>query len=430
MAELRNHLVQPYTGIADVERLGLSVEECAERVGRFGYVSKQLMLVQAGKMTAIANWEFKAAVGKQLWESALHWGIWRDRIGELRAHEHLIERHADGPLYDLFQELLHSHDDAEFAVGLYGVILPAYRDALYRYRTHTNPLVDQPTVRALGHVLLDLDEHLAFGQSVLEALTDADAPELLAWRQHLTLYFEAAGGIDGTQSARPTYDLPTPRSEGDYRIEPSFARDARFHTSLPKISPYSEEETWEHLLSKMWVRSQEMTAAELCATVLFEWEDLPYEGYVDIARHCWDETRHSLFGQAALEAEGIPLETLPSWVGYAKHTLPAPPQKRYSHLAIATEGGVMAYPGGKRGEWEWCKDLAQHPLMTIYQDFDWADEVTHVRYGREWLIRYFFKGDRARAQAVADETVVERKAYYEQFVQAEPSKPIDTSTSE
>jgi hypothetical protein len=180
----------------------------------------------------------------------------------------------------------------------------------------------------------------------------------------------------------------------------------------------------------MWVRSQEMTAAELCATVLFEWEELPYEGCVDLARHCWDETRHSLFGQAALEGEGIPLETLPSWVGYAKHTLPVPAQKRYSHLAIATEGGVMAYPGGKRGEWEWCKDLAQHPLMTTYQDFDWADEVTHVRYGREWLVRFFCKGDRARAQAMADETVAERKAYYEQFVVTEPNKTIDTSTSE
>lgn len=430
MAELRDHLVQPYTGIADVQRLGLSVEACAERVSRFGYVSQQLMWVMAGKMTMVANWEFKAAVGRQLWESALHWGVWRDRIGELRAHEHMIERHAEGPLYDLFQELLFSRDDAEFAIGLYGVILPTYLDALARYRAESNPLVDQPTMRAVAHVQLDLADQLAFGQSVLDALESVDAPELVAWREHLTQYLEAAGGIDGTEEVRPTYSLPTPRSDGDYRIEPSFARDKRFTTSLPKISPWSEEEIPDHLLSKMWVRSQEMTAAELCASVLFEWEELPYAGCVDLARHCWDETRHSLFGQAALAAEGIPLETLSSWVGYAKHTLPVPPQKRYSHLAIATEGGLMAYPGGKRGEWEWCKDLAKHPLMTTFQDFDWADEVTHVGYGREWLIRFFCKGDRQCAQAMADETVAERTAYYAQFIATEPDKPIDTSTSE
>src|SRR3954471_21570811 len=161
MAELNDRQVQPYTGITDVKRVGLSVEECVQRVGRFGYIARQLMWVQAGKMTAIANWEFKAALGRHLWESSLHWGIWRDRIAELRGHEHLIDSHAEGPLFDLFQELLYSRSDAEFAVGLYGVILPAYQEALLRYRVQSNPLVDQPTMRAARHVLLDLEEHLA-----------------------------------------------------------------------------------------------------------------------------------------------------------------------------------------------------------------------------------------------------------------------------
>lgn len=430
MAELRAQQVQPYAGIADVQRVGLAVEECADRVGRFGYVAKQLMWVQAGKMATVANWEFKAAAARQLWESALHWGIWRERIGELRGHEHLLERHAEGPLFDLFQELLHSRDDAEFAAGLYGVVLPAYRDALDRYLRETNPLVDHPTVRAIRHVLLDLDDHLALGQSVLDVLVSPGDTDVNAWRRHLLQYLEAAGGVDGTQPVRRTVDLPAPRSQGDYRLPDYFARDLRFQTTLPKTNPFREEATDEHLLSKMWVRSQEMTAAELCATVLFEWDDLPYEGCVDLARHCWDEARHSLFGQAALEAEGIALETLPSWVGYAKHLLPVPPQKRYSHLAIATEAGLMAHPGGKRGEWEWCRDIAQHPLMTIYQDFDWADEVTHVAYGREWLVRFFCKGDRARAQAMADETVRERQAYYVQFVPPDSSAVVESTPSE
>jgi hypothetical protein len=430
MIELRNSEVQPYTGVRDVHRVGLDVAACAERVARFGYLAKQLMWVQAGKMSTIANWEFKAAVSRHLWEWALHWGIWRSRIGELRGHEHLIDRHNESPLFDFCQELLHSQDDAEFAVGLYRVILPAYHAALLRYNAQTNPLVDQPTMRAVRHLLLDLEDHLAFGQSVLAAIDPSHMPQLDEWAHHLQQYLQAAGGVDGTEPVLPTVQLPAPRAgEGGYRLPNYFARDSRFQTTLPKINPYHENEIGTHLLSKMWVRSQEMTAAELCATVLFEWEDLPYEGCLDLARHCWDETRHSLFGQAALEAEGIPLESLPSWVGYAKHTLPAPPPKRYSHLAIATEAGLMAHPGGKRGEWEWCRDLAKHPLMTTYQDFDWADEVNHVGYGREWLVRFFCKGDRARAQAMADETVAERKAYYEQFIQLDSPQVHDTTPS-
>ena len=415
MSSLDDQKVKPYTGIEAVQRVGLAVATCAERISRFGFVAKQLMLVEAGKLSSIANWEFKAALGRQLWEAALHWGIWRERIAELRGHEHLIERHAESPLNDLFQELLQSANDTEFAEGLYGVILPTYRAALLRYLEETNPLVDQPTVRSIRHILVDVDEQLAFGQTVLAAIQAADQAATAAWGQHLKLYLEAAGGIDGTGVLRPTFDLPSPRSTENFRIPASFARDQRFSTTLPKINPFAETTDHEALLAKMWVRAQEMTAAELCATVLFEWEELPYEGCLDLARHCWDETRHSLFGQAALEAEGKPLETLPSWVGYAAHTMPAYPQKRYAHLAIATEANLMSYPGGKRGEWEWCKDKAQHALMTTYQDFDWADEVTHVAFGREWLIRYYCEGDRTRAQAMADETVAERQAYYQQF---------------
>lgn len=418
MSDLQNDRVKPYTGIEQAQRTGLAVEQCAERVSRFGYVARQLMFAQAGKMSSVANWEFKSMVGRQLWEYALHWGSWRARIGELRGHEHLIDRHAEGPIYDLFQELLHSNGDAEFATGLYGVILPAYRAALLRYTDETNPLVDQPTVRLIRHQLLDLDEHLAFGQPVLAAIEPAYNAAVATWQAHLEQYLAAAGGIDGIGERLPSFQLPPPRSRGEFRIPGDYARDARFTTTLPKTNPFENGETHEPLLSKMWVRSQEMTAAELCATVLYEWDDLPYEGCLDLARHCWDETRHSLFGQAALEAEGVALESLPSWVGYAKHTMPAPPPKRYSHLAIATEAGLMRHPGGKRGEWEWCKEEAQHPLMTTYQDFDWADEVNHVAYGREWLIRFFCKGDRARAQAMADETVAERQAYYQQFTQA------------
>jgi hypothetical protein len=370
------------------------------------------MRMQAGKMSSCANWDVKAMLGRQLWECAVHWGLWRERVKELRGHEHLIEGHADGKLGDFFIEMLWSQGDAEFAAALYGVALPAYQASLHRYVEQTNLLVDYPTIRVIKHVLLDLDAHVAFGQSVLSA--GADETVTAPWRAHLQAYLEAAGGVDGTEPERPSFELPPTRSTGEWLMSHTFARDARFITTIPKTNPYDESNVDSALHSKMWVRSQEMTAAELCASVLYEWDDLPYEGCLDMARHCWDEVRHSLFGQAALESEGIAFESLPNWVGYAGHTMPYPPQKRYSHLAIATEANAMGYPGGKRGEWEWCRDKAQHPLMTTYQDFDWADEVNHVGFGREWLVQHHFNGDRNKAHAMADETTRERAAFYAQ----------------
>lgn len=404
-------VVPPYAGISQPRRIGLAVEECARRAGRFGFFSQQLMRIQAAKMSSIENWELKAMIGRQLWECAFHWGGWRERVRELRGHEHLITQHADDKLGDFFNEILWSRSDAELAIALYSVALPAFQAALKRYIEQTNQLVDQPTVHLIRHVLLDLESHMAFGQQVLSAW-EGEA-QASAWREHLQAYLDAAGGVDGVSPTMPSYTLPPTRSEGEWHMPHDFARDNRFQTTTLKTNPYSEAEVDEALRSKMWVRSQEMTAAELCATVLYEWDDLPYEGCLDLARHCWDEVRHSLFGQAALENEGIPLESLPNWVGYAGHTMPFAPQQRYSHLAIATEANAMGYPGGKRGEWEWCRDKAQHPLMTTYQDFDWADEVNHVGFGRKWLIQYFLNGDRNKAHAMADETTRQRVAFYQ-----------------
>lgn len=95
----------------------------------------------------------------------------------------------------------------------------------------------------------------------------------------------------------------------------------------------------------------------------------------------------------------------------------------------------MGYPGGKRGEWEWCRDKAQHPLMTTYQDFDWADEVNHVGFGRKWLVQHYFKGNRKLAQALADETSRERAAFYAHYesaagdAQSTPSAPHEPGKS-
>ena len=69
------------------------------------------------------------------------------------------------------------------------------------------------------------------------------------------------------------------------------------------------------------------------------------------------------------------------------------------------------------------------PLMTLYQDFDWADEVNHVHFGRKWLIQFHFAGNRSKAQAVADETKAERVAYYEQYARENNQAPDDQSHS-
>ena len=66
-----------------------------------------------------------------------------------------------------------------------------------------------------------------------------------------------------------------------------------------------------------------------------------------------------------------------------------PALEQYATLGIEIEGGQMRYPVGKRGEWEFCRDAVKSPLMTTFQDFDWADEVLHVNLAKRQLSDWF-----------------------------------------
>jgi hypothetical protein len=403
----------PYAGIAEPEQTGLSVDECASFIVRFAAIKKRTVQMFAARMTGIPEWELKAATGRWMWEDATHYQDLERRVLELRSTRASIDKVLSYQLGDFLTEILHSPDSLVLCVGLFDVLSPAFCEAVENYLLKTNSLVDHPSVRVLKVILAEEQERLSMGKRFVDALAEAEGGSEIRrdWKNHFSDFLNGAGGILGNQPV--SVQSLQPRAMEEFRMEREFKRDDRFATTIAKVSP--EKFQGDDLRNMMWARSQEMTAAEMVATVIYEWENLPTDAIVDLTRHCWDEVRHSLFGQAALEQENIPFASVPNWVGYAKHTLPAPPPKRYAHLAIATEAGSMAYPGGKRGEWEFCKDKAKHPLMALYQDFDWADEVTHVNYGRKWLVEYHFKGDRLSARKVADETMLERKAFYSQF---------------
>ncbi len=403
-----------YTGITGVGRTGWSVDQCAEFITRLAAVKQRCVEIAAARMTGTPEWEIKAALGRWMWEDATQYRDLEKRLTELRSGRAAIRKVLDFHLGDVLTELLHTPDTLALLVGWFDVLSPAYCAALRSYLSGTQPLVDQPSVRILRTILAEEEERLELGQKFLAVLSaECDAGVREDWRTHIAGFLAAAGGVLGDQPVLPRDERPKPRATEEYRMDREFRRDPRFETTVPKRIPEGVAEST--LRTMMWVRAQEMTAAELMASVLHEWDDLPADAIVDLSRHCWDEVRHALFGCCALAEEGIPHHALLSWVGYAHHTMPAPPQKRYSHLAIATEAGAMAYPGGKRGEWEFCRDEAKHPLMTIFQDFDWADEVTHVNYGRKWLIEHYCKGNRELARQMADETVAEREQYYAQF---------------
>lgn len=414
--------MKPYAAIADATRPGLSVDECARRLQRYVAIERQLMRLGAGHLQGTPEWELKTAQARHQWEDAEHADWLTKRLPQLRCNLSGVARLASGRLGRFLEEALRSRGSVEYVTAVYGVIKPHLLCAYRRYLAETSPLADNPTCRQLGFIVEEEEAHLAWGQEALAELTssDADRATSRAWREHLEAYLAAAGGIDGDR-AWVEAALPEPRSAEPFRVARESARDSRFHPRVPKDwQPRTGDPTRDKLIEMMWRRLQEMTAVEMVGTVMIEWEGLPWEALHDLARHLWDEMRHSLFGQSALELEGTPFTEVPSWIGYAHHQMALSPRDRYGHLVFGEMNAMQRPEPSKRAQYEFCRATARHPMMTLYQDFDWADEVLHAQYGRRWFVDYAFNGDRDAANAVGRMTNEQRRQFYDEWKRDHP----------
>jgi hypothetical protein len=181
------------------------------------------------------------------------------------------------------------------------------------------------------------------------------------------------------------------------------ARDDTFRQIWDFVHVENERAA-ERFAQMLATRLSEITAAEGLVFVLCEVEGQPWPFYVDISRHLWDEVRHTLFGEAATEQIFGDRAAMPIRDFDVTYIFGMTPLQQYAALGLGIEAAMMKYPPGKREEYEFCRDVAQHPLMTTFQDFDWADEVLHVNIARRQL-KDWFRGSQQELIALAQQGV-------------------------
>ena len=89
-----------------------------------------------------------------------------------------------------------------------------------------------------------------------------------------------------------------------------------------------------------------------------------------------------------------------------------------AHAALYTiEQSLMPAQTGKKYEWEIARAAAD-PLAHLFQDYDWADEVLHVRVGRDWGIPMSGMS-RQEYQELGTRKLIETEAVLERYAQPE-----------
>jgi len=126
----------------------------------------------------------------------------------------------------------------------------------------------------------------------------------------------------------------------------------------------------------------EMQTLEIVAQSLADFPDAPWELRMQIARQCWDETRHSAILYRRLREMGgrkgeFPVMNYEWGVTQLLDSLPA----RLAVQQRTFEGGEMDLLRQQVGMWTAAGDDDTAALM----DALLADEVQHVRYANRWL---------------------------------------------
>jgi hypothetical protein len=381
---------------ADAARIGYSVDENVRRLLRYHWVERGLMTTMLAHLASTPVWEVKCALALHQWQSSLRIDALRRRISELRTPVPPLDAPPDTTLDAFVEELLRAADQVELVAGVYGVALPALASAYTEHLARTNPLVDHPTRQMLRPVLADADEAVAWGSAALSALVrdDADAAGRAGeWKDHLTQYLGAAGGIAGGEGS-PAAARHLPAARAQHPFVPDFhpRRDDRFNGQynfdFPPHVVYNAPSVPadERNLALLCKRTLEMDVPEMMASVLVERRGEPWEFYRDYSRQLWDEARHAMMGTVAFEARGVDWSEIPLNVGFAlRLNLHATPIDRQIIL-FAIEQSLMPSDTGKRFERQTAEE-AGDVLSAHFHDYDWADEVLHAQIGRRHLRR-------------------------------------------
>jgi len=331
--------------------------------------------------------ELKYLLCQHVWESAGHARFLRERGREMAGFGNGEDVRPE--IRRLFTEAILPEDADVALAGFYGAIKPALLHAYRHYLSATHHLADWPSRKLVEEFIGDEERHareiVAFQK---------DSPAAAEWTQHLGAIIAAGGGLLGERtriplptdfiwlSDRRTYRHPETCNRGRYPTCSSvFSYDA---DETPIVRPWLVDPATDarviRIMVYVWLM-MEMDAVDYLATVFLDTPNAPFDLHHDLARHLWDESRHSAFGYRQLPKLGVDLTTVEHSLDLYNILVQMPPHERYAMMTMEFEAGSFPTKALVMDRIRELNDFEADTLLA----FDRNDEQNHVRYGHRWL---------------------------------------------
>ena len=385
-----------------------SVIENSERLAHYRYLEEQLMEMIGGWSQTTPQLSFKAAFGYHVYDHAQAADQLGERLEQLRSGS----GRGKSPSEDfprLCEHVWNLDTTIDRLVAVYRVLEPHLVSTYVYHADATDPLTDTPTVRLLRQLAATEQSHIAWGQAVLDSLTQApeDRRRALHVQADLEGRLVGCGGVTGmgieahwlTFHSVKADGAPSgrfKRGKGGYRFrkvcpqldhpvveEPFWFSDAR-----EDFKVYDAEDEWSfegfrHKFHQLLYGEVETT--DRMGKMLAEFPELPWEMRMNLAHQMWDEARHIEIVAKAIEEE------LGGELGYGPWSLvwwwmqnDDDPLKRLTVTNCWAEANLM----NTLKQWR-AKALERgHLRLAELADYLQADELMHVKMATKWVRRF------------------------------------------
>jgi uncharacterized ferritin-like protein (DUF455 family) len=148
----------------------------------------------------------------------------------------------------------------------------------------------------------------------------------------------------------------------------------------------------------------EIQALEGAGRTTWDFDEIPFQLKLDMARQCWDEARHCEISVKLTEHMGTEIGEFSEGTFLYEAACNPDPVLRLTGVNRALEGLAIDVFNTMRE----FGDISGDPVLFFCEDWMLADEVTHVKMGSDWLRRLTENDPDRRAKALEFQRVVDK----------------------
>ncbi|MDP5274793.1 DUF455 family protein [Chengkuizengella axinellae] len=367
--------------------------DTASLLKNFMWQEFELSRMGFGWLLGVPDYDNKSRLGRYGYIHSKNSKCLYERVKELPGN--LKESQGTPPLIEhVYERLSLAPSDIAFYIS-YDFILKNLDMQYAKLRDKLDPILDAPTIDQLNIVFMErkeikewLHQQIQFAH-IENSVTLEENDRWLTYIKEVWQLFMEGLNADKLPTQINWPEHPTQQPVGPAPAESAWnAEELPIYTtpehpvknySDPDMSPLHDSIKQMH-----YINATEIGAAQMLCYLYYGVRKMPLAFYYDLARHLWDEVRHSQMGFRRLEQMGYSTQQFKFPSGspgkdlekLAKEWFP----DMYCRLTMIGEPcSFIKKRKSAEKFWEYGDDLS-----AIHCEFDMADERMHVDYGKKW----------------------------------------------